>query len=171
MSLKTDFINDVLDPSMNGKRRYRLIENPDGTVSFEDVTTYSEIGSVYGAGEINEQNEAINELNNNLEELKTYSDTERIVGTFNGKDVYEKTVIKSGALTQATVLDSTLTNSYIDNVLNIDGTLIRQDGSHDTLGYIAELYFASDGMRINRNTNFSSISWTKCCFVIRYTKK
>lgn len=61
MALSTDFKDDVL-ASSNSKRKYNMIHNPDGTVSFEDVTVYSQQGSEFGAKEVNEEREAINEL-------------------------------------------------------------------------------------------------------------
>lgn len=60
-TLPTNFKDDILDPSMSGKRKYRLIDNGDGTVSFEDVTTYTQAGSDFGAGQINATNQAVNE--------------------------------------------------------------------------------------------------------------
>ena len=53
--LKTDYVNDELAISMGGKRRYRMIENSDGTVSFEDVTSYSVVGDEYDADDENIQ--------------------------------------------------------------------------------------------------------------------
>lgn len=64
--LRTDYVNDELAISMGGKRRYRMIENSDGTVSFEDVTSYSVVGDEYGADDINSQNETINQISNDL---------------------------------------------------------------------------------------------------------
>lgn len=58
--LSTDFKDDVLASTMSEKRRYREIQNIDGTVSFEDVTDYTQIGSTFGAGQINAMNEAAN---------------------------------------------------------------------------------------------------------------
>ena len=40
-TLPTNFKDDVLASAMGGKRRYNMIHNGDGTVSFEDVTEYS----------------------------------------------------------------------------------------------------------------------------------
>lgn len=60
-TLPVNFKDDILDPSMSGKRKYRLIDNGDGTVSFEDVTTYTQTGSDFGAGQINATNQAVNE--------------------------------------------------------------------------------------------------------------
>ena len=56
-ALRTDYKDDVF----SGSRKYRIVENGDGTVSFTDETQYVQIGDNYGAAEINQQNEAINE--------------------------------------------------------------------------------------------------------------
>ena len=66
--LKTTYQDDVLDTSVNEKRKYNMIQNADGTVSFEDVTTYSQIGDSFGAADINATNEKVNEVNSNLSE-------------------------------------------------------------------------------------------------------
>lgn len=60
--LPTDYKDDVLDPSMNGKRKYNKVQNPDGTFSLEDVTQYDQIGSTFGAKQLNDMNEAFNDL-------------------------------------------------------------------------------------------------------------
>ncbi|WP_195479567.1 hypothetical protein [Coprococcus comes] len=59
--LRTDFKDDILDPS-NYKRKYKQVVNNDGTFSFQDETTYQQVGSDYGAKEINEEREAINNI-------------------------------------------------------------------------------------------------------------
>ena len=58
--LPTNLKDDILDSSVNTRRKYRMIENPDGTVEFEDVTEYSQVGDEYGAGLINETNKQVN---------------------------------------------------------------------------------------------------------------
>lgn len=58
--LPTNLKDDILDSSVNIRRRYRMIENPDGTVEFEDMTEYSQVGDEYGAGLINETNRQVN---------------------------------------------------------------------------------------------------------------
>lgn len=60
--LPVNFQDDIIDTSVTDKRRYNFIENSDGTKSLEDVTTYLQIGTDYGAKEINAQNRAINDL-------------------------------------------------------------------------------------------------------------
>lgn len=59
--LPVNYKDDVLDTSMGGRRRYNLIQNDDGTVSFEDVTEYTQTGDNYGAAQLNASNKAINE--------------------------------------------------------------------------------------------------------------
>ena len=66
MPLKTDYKNDVLDTSKNTKRKYQQTTNSDGTISLDDVTVYSQEGSLLGASDINATNSAVNELNQNL---------------------------------------------------------------------------------------------------------
>lgn len=59
--LPTNFTDDVLNESMDGKRRYNMIPNADGSQSLEDVTAYDQLGSNFGASNINAMNQAINE--------------------------------------------------------------------------------------------------------------
>ena len=61
ITLPTNYRDDILNPSADGKRKYIMSYNQDGTVSFEDVTPYEQVGSDFGAGDINTANEAINE--------------------------------------------------------------------------------------------------------------
>lgn len=59
-TLATNFKDDILNSSMGSKRRYNLIQNSDGTVSLEDVSTYNQVGSEYGASQVNATNNAVN---------------------------------------------------------------------------------------------------------------
>lgn len=59
--LSTDFKDDIL-ASQNSKRKYTQVNNSDGTVSFQDSTAYSQVGSSYGAKEVIEEREAINNI-------------------------------------------------------------------------------------------------------------
>lgn len=72
MALPTNFKDDVLSASMNKMRRYEQIYNDDGSVSLEDVTEYEQIGSRFGAAQVNETNKAINDLAQ-THTLKTYA--------------------------------------------------------------------------------------------------
>lgn len=66
MSLKTDYKDFELAPEMGGKRRYKMINNDDGTVSFVDVSEYLEIGDAFKAEDINATNNAINEISKDI---------------------------------------------------------------------------------------------------------
>ena len=72
-NLPTDFKDDILNTGVNQKRKYQIIYNNDGTVSFEDVTAYSQTGSDFGSSEVNATNGAINNIYDerilNLEDL------------------------------------------------------------------------------------------------------
>lgn len=60
-TLPTNFVDDILAPSMGGKRKFTITDNGDGTYEIEDVTEYTQTGSDFGAGQINATNKAVNE--------------------------------------------------------------------------------------------------------------
>lgn len=68
--LKTNYKDDVLDTSKNEKRKFRMIQNDDGTVSFDDATEYTQQGDAFGAADINATNAKINEQSQSLANLK-----------------------------------------------------------------------------------------------------
>mgnify|MGYP003304172697 CR=1 FL=1 len=75
MALKTDYKDDILDTSVNTKRKYRQIDNEDGTFSLEDETEYTQEGDSFGATDINKTNEAVNKLTNFLTGTLTAGET------------------------------------------------------------------------------------------------
>ena len=75
MALKVDYKNDILASSMDGKRQYTMIENQNGTVSFEDVTEYDQEGDTLSAGDFNTTNAEINGLTKVVISSTTPSDT------------------------------------------------------------------------------------------------
>jgi hypothetical protein len=64
--LKTNYVDDVLDTTKNQLRKYQQIQNDDGTVSFVDVTEYAQVGTSFGAKDINDTNASINDVNGKL---------------------------------------------------------------------------------------------------------
>ena len=82
--LRTDYKDDILNTEVNTQRKYRKVQNDDGTVSFEDVTAYSQVGDSFGASDINKTNLAIDELNNAIDEM------------FITKSFQQKTTISAG---------------------------------------------------------------------------
>ena len=73
--LKVDYKNDILDESMIGRRKYKLINNEDGTISIVDETSYTQRGDFLSAEDLNKINESINNI-------KTIDD-EEIISLFN----------------------------------------------------------------------------------------
>ena len=70
--LSNDYRDDILSSEMNGKRRYNMIHNDDGTVSFEDVTEYDQTGDDFNAG-------LINAITSNINELISVSQTKSLI--------------------------------------------------------------------------------------------
>ena len=99
MALPVNFKDDVLASSMDGKRRYNMITNSDGTVSFEDVTTYSQEGSNFGSAQINNTNGEINKINNNvldtIEEISANTSGGKFAGALALKNVNNSLVANS----------------------------------------------------------------------------
>lgn len=58
MALKTDYKDDVF----SGDRKYQKADNPDGTISLVDKTSYSQKGDTFSAADINATNKAVNSL-------------------------------------------------------------------------------------------------------------
>lgn len=56
--LKTNYKNDVF----TGPRKYEKADNPDGSISLTDVTTYEVTGDIYAAADINATNQGVNEF-------------------------------------------------------------------------------------------------------------
>lgn len=57
-ALKTTYKDDIL--SSGTKRKYNQTTNTDGTVSFEDVSEYTQEGDTFGAADINATNTLVN---------------------------------------------------------------------------------------------------------------
>lgn len=102
--LKTNYVDDKLDVTKNQIRKYRQIQNDDGTVSFVDVTEYTQVGTSFGAKDINDTNAAINEVTSNLalKAKKYYSHSD---GMFTVDRAYNAGLVDTG---QPPALESTM---------------------------------------------------------------
>ncbi len=70
MATWTNLPTDYQDASWEGRRKFTMIENQDGTVSFEDETEYVHYeDSFFGANDANQMNEAINNLMTNMDQI------------------------------------------------------------------------------------------------------
>lgn len=108
--LRTDFKDDILDPS-NYKRKYKQVVNNDGTFSFQDETTYQQVGSDYGAKEVNEEREAINNVYANklvtLDEIDLVTEEGFFVDALAVKELNSKIMTTNANLTKTnTVLEN-----------------------------------------------------------------
>ena len=103
-TLPTNYQDDILNASMNGKRRYNLIQNTDETVSLEDVTDYDQVGSNFGAGQINAITTAANEsadknrIIDNLSTIKTNTQSGYMAGALAAKALYDEVNGKLGGI-------------------------------------------------------------------------
>lgn len=86
--LKTNYVDDVLDTTKNQLRKYQQIQNDDGTVSFVDVTEYTQVGTSFGAKDINDTNAAINDVNRKLEAKIGYMDSQNGTKIINNNGSY-----------------------------------------------------------------------------------
>lgn len=61
--LPTNYYDDILSESMNGKKKFRITYRNGTTeeVTIEDISEYDQYGSKFGAGDINKTNQAVNE--------------------------------------------------------------------------------------------------------------
>lgn len=90
--LKTNYVDDILDTTKNQLRKYQQIQNDDGTVSFVDVTEYTQVGTSFGAKDINDTNAAINNVNgkltkkdfSNAVDLSSYSKNNKYIASDDG---------------------------------------------------------------------------------------
>lgn len=118
--LPVNFKDDVIDTSVSDKRRYNLITNSDGTISLEDVTTYSQIGSNFGAEQINQTNGTVNALIEGITEIEDSVD-----------EVKERDFV---LINQAVI-------SFTDNIATINDARITQDS-------IADVYFTQETFNV-----------------------
>lgn len=85
-TLPTNYVDDVLNGAMDGKRRYREIHNADGTISLEDATTYDQIGNNFGASQLNLMNDNINQSFDANKMLKTIDEVNAVTQEGYGVD-------------------------------------------------------------------------------------
>jgi len=116
--LKTDYKDDVLDTTQNTKRKYQMIDNGDGTVSFEDVTEYLQQGDNFGADDINDTNEEVNIINDKLT-IQSYTPTTSNLNLAQSIDDYiANASMSDGESRQVYITTTTLTSprSYFINI-------------------------------------------------------
>ena len=111
MALKENYKDDILDTSQNVKRKYQMENNGDGTVSFTDVTEYTQQGDSFGSGDINATNSKVNTLDANLDGFKFYPTGTELVALVADdsfyKDANDKYVLADSPTGQVLLEDTT----------------------------------------------------------------
>lgn len=151
MALKTDYKDDVLDTSANTQRKYNMISNDDGTVSFEDVTVYLQEGDSFGAQEINQINEGLEELK------KSVSDGKAMVASA----ITEKLEVETATDASFETLANNILNSNSSNGITIS---LNGSGGHVKGAYARNTL---DLKNINTlNVNITQWSRSDCALTI-----
>lgn len=116
--LRTDFKDDILDSS-NYKRKYKQVVNSDGTFSFQDETTYQQVGSDYGAKEVNEERKAINKIYENklvtLDDVALVTEEGFFVDALAVKELNSKLVNTNTNLAKANTVLENMKPIFIDS--------------------------------------------------------
>lgn len=137
--LKTNYVDDVLDTTKNQLRKYQQIQNDDRTVSFVDVTEYTQVGTPFGAKDINDTNAAINDVNGNLKNT-----SKLFVPFVNKKSVYFYYTDKAYgygtflAMDNYGVLDFYILRNVFDNVTSSGVQVLpsKSLGTNSSVAYI-----------------------------------
>lgn len=115
-TLSTTFKDDIIAAS-ESRRRYKIIYNDDETVSFEDVTEYTQVGSNFGAAQINATNSAVNEcagkddIIDSLADIVANSNSGKITGALATKELNDKITIEEYVVKDVTVPKGSFTNT------------------------------------------------------------
>lgn len=92
-TLPTNYQDDVLKSTMNGKRRYSITDNSDGTKCLEDATQYDKVGSNFGAADMNKTNAAVNaaadasKIMDNVDDIAANTQAGYMMGALAGKQL------------------------------------------------------------------------------------
>ena len=119
------------DAVWSGLKRYVQVDNEDGTVSFQDVTQYSQKeNSFFGAQDANRMNEALNTLMNMVESgtdlyeaFQNYFAAQKVLFENNADHEYSEFVAYTEALeAQGDAIISELETDYRDEIESFEGT-------------------------------------------------
>ena len=185
-TLKTNYKNDAY----SGNRKFKMTNNSDGTVSFEDVTPYTQTGDNFGAAELNSFATAINEsadkndLMNDLADINSNQGTSKFVGALAVKALMSKLSLpfaESNTVGGVTWEVSHVTNfveginyafivtvtATLDSTSNkqeitckLNDVIIGQDGNNDKISSVF-MGVCSSGDTITVSSYKNSGSWTK----------
>jgi hypothetical protein len=132
MALKENYKDDILDTSQNVKRKYQMENNGDGTVSFTDVTEYTQQGDSFGASDMNATNGKVNTLESDIGEIndnltvQDYTATETVLALAIDEYIAQATISDSETKRINLIKSSLDWNMEITRIgSNYNGTVIK----------------------------------------------
>jgi len=127
--LRTNYKDDILSTAEEGTRKFNIVDANGNAlyegVHLEDVSNYLQVGDEYGADEINEQNEAINNHTN-------------IIGDTDISDIGDGTA--TGAISKL--------NGIVSKANRHTGTYLAEVGTHEGSALAKRIY----GMSVQDGT-------------------
>lgn len=149
--LKTDYKDDVLDTEVNELRKYQMIQNEDGTVSFVDVTEYAQVGDSFGSDILNQIVAKITtDVIDALADVLTNTEGGVLVGANAVKELKD---------TLQNAIDAKVTNSFTPNravYVDANGNLVASGTVTSTeLGYLGGVTSNIQAQLNNRPTTGS----------------
>lgn len=139
--LKTDFKDDVLAKSMDGKRQYNFVQNSNGTTSIEDASLYLQVGNNFGAEQINATNVAVNALIDKTANMESGG-----------------TTVKKAKTADVATSAGSVANDFIlanQQVLNFTNKICSIQDDRITANSLADVYFTADSISIAENAVIS----------------
>ena len=177
--LPVNFQDDVLSSGMNGKRRYMLIQQDDGSYILNDVTNYTTVGSTFGAAQINQTNQAVNDsadkddILDTMEEIDANTDSGKMAGALAVKELSSElrghivwtnpNPASNFAAQSVTLLESLNNYSYAEIVykgVNNAGSIKTTGKLPIVEGLVPYLEFVSDYAYRRQVTEFSGTTIT-----------
>lgn len=168
-TLKTNYKNDAY----SGNRKFKMTNNSDGTVSFEDVTPYTQTGDNFGAAELNSFAEAINEsadkndLMNDLSDINLNQGVSKFVGALAIKTLMSKLSLPFAE--SDTVGGVTWTTSHVTNfeeginyafIVTVSANLDSNNSKQEITCKLNDVIIGQDG----NNNKISSVFMGLCSY-------
>ena len=117
--LPENYKDDILTDEMNGRRKYNLIQNQDGTYSLVDVTDYAQIGNNIGASQINDITKAVNQSFDASKIINSLSKASSIV-----EEGFVPDVLALNELNQKIVIKNYLSLPEVEIVAGGSGNIV-----------------------------------------------
>lgn len=132
--MKTDYKNDILAESMNGLRRYEMINNDDGTVSFRDVSEYTQTGDGVTAG-------VMNSIGTHIEDIEDFLR----LGYYVGEVSVPIPLVSAGKTFKTTVEIPGVPSGPSGQVFVPVFSAVKGTGSNNVYNYYQEIRTVRDG--------------------------